>query len=175
MKAIIEPGMARGRISAPPSKSCAHRLLICAALAAGESRIDGAAMSQDILATMDCVQALGAEIREENGSLLVKGCGGQFGAGDSLPVLSCRESGSTLRFMIPLTLCGGGTFRGAERLMARGVSVYEELLESRGVTFVHEKDSLTALQSHLCLLYTSEAADYKSRVVFSVGGVMKEK
>ena len=67
MKAIIEPGMARGKISAPPSKSCAHRLLICAALAAGESRIDGVAMSQDILATMDCVQALGAEIREENG------------------------------------------------------------------------------------------------------------
>lgn len=144
MKAIIEPGMARGKISAPPSKSCAHRLLICAALAAGETRIDGAAMSQDILATMDCVQALGAEIREENGSLLVKGCGGQLGAKDSLPVLSCRESGSTLRFMVPLALCnGGGTFRGAERLMARGVSVYEELLESRGVTFVHEKDSLT--------------------------------
>ena len=93
MKAIIEPGMARGRSSAPPSKSCAHRLLICAALAAGESRIDGAAMSQDILATMDCVQALGAEIREENGSLFVKGCGGQLGARDSLPVLSCRESG----------------------------------------------------------------------------------
>ena len=144
MKAIIEPWMARGRISAPPSKSCAHRLLICAALAAGESRIDGAAISQDILATMDCVQALGAEIREENGSLFVKGCGGQFGAGDSLPVLPCRESGSTLRFLIPTALCaGGGVFQGAERLMARGVSVYEELLKERGVTFAGERDSLT--------------------------------
>lgn len=144
MRAIIGPGPARGRINAPPSKSCAHRLLIGASLAEGESLLDGAAMSQDILATMDCVRALGAEIRVENGHLWVKGCGGQFGVGDSLPVLSCRESGSTLRFMIPLALCGGGgTFRGAERLMARGVSVYEELLESRGVTFVHEKDSLT--------------------------------
>lgn len=90
MKAIIEPGMARGRISAPPSKSCAHRLLICAALAAGESRIDGAAMSQDILATMDCVQALGAEIpgrkRQPVRKRLRRTVGGKgFPAGAFLP------------------------------------------------------------------------------------------
>lgn len=101
MKAIIEPGMARGRISAPPSKSCAHRLLICAALAAGESRIDGAAMSQDILATMDCVQALGAEIPGRKRQPVRKRRRRTVGGKGSLPVLSCRESGSTLRFMIP--------------------------------------------------------------------------
>ena len=124
MRAIIETGAARGCVAAPPSKSCAHRLLIGAALAAGESRIDGVAMSQDILATMDCVRMLGAEVREENGRLWVKGCDGRPEAGASLPVLPCRESGSTLRFLIPTALCaGGGVFRGAERLMARGVSV----------------------------------------------------
>ena len=144
MRAIIEPGLARGRINAPPSKSCAHRLLIGASLAEGESLLDGAAMSQDILATMDCVRALGAEIRVENGHLWVKGCGGRPLVKDSLPVLPCRESGSTLRFLIPTALCaGGGVFQGAERLMARGVSVYEELLKERGVTFAGERDSLT--------------------------------
>ena len=144
MRAIIEPGLARGRINAPPSKSCAHRLLIGASLAEGESRLHGAAMSQDILATMDCVRALGAEIRVENGHLWVKGCGGRPLVKDSLPVLPCRESGSTLRFLIPTALCaGGGIFQGAERLMARGVSVYEELLKERGVTFAGERDSLT--------------------------------
>lgn len=144
MRAIIGPGPARGRINAPPSKSCAHRLLIGASLAEGESLLDGAAMSQDILATMDCVRALGAEIRVENGHLWVKGCGGRTLVKDSLPVLPCRESGSTLRFLIPTALCaGGGVFQGAERLMARGVSVYEELLKERGVTFAGERDSLT--------------------------------
>ena len=144
MRAIIGPGPARGRINAPPSKSCAHRLLIGASLAEGESRLHGAAMSQDILATMDCVRALGAEIRVENGHLWVKGCGGRPLVKDSLPVLPCRESGSTLRFLIPTALCaGGGIFQGAERLMARGVSVYEELLKERGVTFAGERDSLT--------------------------------
>ncbi len=144
MRAIIGPGPARGRINAPPSKSCAHRLLIGASLAEGESLLDGAAMSQDILATMDCVRALGAEIRVENGHLWVKGCGGRPLVKDSLPVLPCRESGSTLRFLIPTALCaGGGIFQGAERLMARGVSVYEELLKERGVTFAGERDSLT--------------------------------
>ena len=144
MRAIIGPGPARGRINAPPSKSCAHRLLIGASLAEGESLLDGAAMSQDILATMDCVRALGAEIRVENGPLWVKGCGGRPLVKDSLPVLPCRESGSTLRFLIPTALgAGGGVFQGAERLMARGVSVYEELLKERGVTFAGERDSLT--------------------------------
>lgn len=144
MRAIIGPGPARGRINAPPSKSCAHRLLIGASLAEGESLLDGAAMSQDILATMDCVRALGAEIRVENGHLWVKGCGGRPLVKDLLPVLPCRESGSTLRFLIPTALCaGGGIFQGAERLMARGVSVYEELLKERGVTFAGERDSLT--------------------------------
>ena len=144
MRAIIGPGPARGRINAPPSKSCAHRLLIGASLAEGESLLDGAAMSQDILATMDCVRALGAEIRVENGHLWVKGCGGRPLVKGSLPVLPCRESGSTLRFLIPTALrAGGGIFQGAERLMARGVSVYEELLKERGVTFAGERDSLT--------------------------------
>ena len=80
----------------------------------------------------------------ENGHLWVKGCGGRPLVKDLLPVLPCRESGSTLRFLIPTALCaGGGIFQGAERLMARGVSVYEELLKERGVTFAGERDSLT--------------------------------
>ena len=172
MRAIIETGAARGCVAAPPSKSCAHRLLIGAALAAGESRIDGVAMSQDILATMDCVRMLGAEVREENGRLWVKGCGGRPEAGASLPVLPCRESGSTLRFLIPTALCaGGGVFRGAERLMARGVSVYEELLKERGVAFAVERDALTVsgrLQPGLYRLRGDVSSQFISGLLFAL-------
>ena len=172
MRAIIETGAARGCVAAPPSKSCAHRLLIGAALAAGESRIDGVAMSQDILATMDCVRMLGAEVREENGRLWVKGCGGRPAAGASLPVLPCRESGSTLRFLIPTALCaGGGVFRGAERLMARGVSVYEELLKERGVAFAVERDALTVsgrLQPGLYRLRGDVSSQFISGLLFAL-------
>ena len=172
MRAIIGPGPARGRINAPPSKSCAHRLLIGASLAEGESLLDGAAMSQDILATMDCVRALGAEIRVENGHLWVKGCGGRPLVKDSLPVLPCRESGSTLRFLIPTALCaGGGIFQGAERLMARGVSVYEELLKERGVAFAVERDALTVsgrLQPGLYRLRGDVSSQFISGLLFAL-------
>ena len=97
MRAIIGPGPARGRINAPPSKSCAHRLLIGASLAEGESLLDGAAMSQDILATMDCVRALGAEIRVENGHWWVKGCGGRPLVKDSLPSCAFELTGPSDR------------------------------------------------------------------------------
>ena len=67
MRAVIAPGTARGTVAAPPSKSMAHRLLICAGLAEGESLITHVDPSEDILATLDCLRALGAEaVREED-------------------------------------------------------------------------------------------------------------
>ncbi len=61
MKVIISPSRAHGRVNAPPSKSFAHRMMICAALAGGTSVIDGVAESEDMLATLDCIRAMGAE------------------------------------------------------------------------------------------------------------------
>ena len=69
MRAIIRPGTARGTVAAPPSKSMAHRLLICAGLADGESLVEGVDPSEDILATIDCLEALGASIRREGSAV----------------------------------------------------------------------------------------------------------
>ena len=132
MRIEIRPGLARGSAAAPPSKSYAHRLLIGAALADGESRLTRIGENQDILATEDGLRALGAEIRREGEVTVVRGTGQTIRGGGTLP---CRESGSTLRFLIPVSLLGGGgDFTGAARLMERGAGVYTTALPAHGAT-----------------------------------------
>ena len=86
-------------------------MIICAALASGESRIENAEMSEDILATLDCVRALGAEAETDGRTVIktirIRGCGNRLfdrDRADAVPRLCCRESGSTLRFLIPCLL-----------------------------------------------------------------------
>lgn len=132
MKAVILPGTARGSAAAPPSKSMAHRLLICAALTEGETVVSGVDPSEDILATEDCLRALGAGIDRSGTDVRVKG----FDPRRSSPaVLRCRESGSTLRFMIPLCLLSGQPMRleGSSVLLSRPLSVYETLCREQGL------------------------------------------
>ena len=133
MNVLIRPGIARGTVAAPPSKSMAHRLLICAALAEGESIVRGVDRSEDILATADCLSALGASLSWDGSSVRVRGCDPRK-AGPA--VLRCRESGSTLRFMIPLCLLSGSAMRleGSETLLSRPLSVYEDLCRERNLT-----------------------------------------
>ena len=142
MTVTIHPGRAAGTVAAPPSKSCGHRMLLCAALASGESRIRGIAQSQDMLATMDCIRAMGGDCRLEGDTALVAGTGG---AAAPSAVYPCRESGSTLRFCIPPALVPGGTatFTGTPRLMERGVGLYEALFSARGVAVTKTPDSAT--------------------------------
>ena len=142
MTVTIYPGRAAGTAAAPPSKSCGHRMLLCAALAAGESRIDGIARSQDMLATMDCIRAMGGACRLEGETACVTGIGGAVRPNGTYP---CRESGSTLRFCIPAALLSGGraVFTGAPRLLERGVGIYEELLGPRGITVAKTPESVT--------------------------------
>ena len=127
MTVMIEPGLLAGAVTPPPSKSQAHRLLIARALA-GENLDDPAhrADSQDIRATRDCLKSL----REGEGEL---------------PVLECGESGSTLRFLIPVALAlrGGGVFRGRGRLMDRPQEPYFRIFDGMGITHRREGDSLT--------------------------------
>jgi len=113
MNIRIEKGYAHGTVAAPPSKSYAHRLLICAALAQGVSTIRGIALSEDILATIDCIEALGGKVTLEGTTCKVEGVAGRKPEPDDLPIYNCRESGSTLRFFIPiaLALTGGGVFK----------------------------------------------------------------
>ncbi len=141
MRAIIRPGAARGIVAAPPSKSMAHRLLICAALAEGESLVRGVDPSEDILATADCLTALGASLSWEGSAVRVRGCDPRKA---SPAVLRCRESGSTLRFMIPLCLLSGSAMRleGSETLLSRPLSVYENLCREQGHILRREEGGL---------------------------------
>ena len=118
MIATFKPCKLSGTIDAPPSKSMAHRYLIGAALANGVSVLSGIDYSEDILASIDCLRALGAKITIDGDQVSVDPSG--FMQVDA-PVLECRESGSTLRFFIPLALCLGKnvTLRGSKRLFER--------------------------------------------------------
>ena len=146
MNVTIHPGTLAGTVTPPGSKSQAHRFLIGAALAQGESVIRNVAMSRDIGATMACLAALGAEVSRSGDTVSVRG----GGAVPDMPVLDCGESGSTLRFLIPaaLALAGGGTFRGSGRLMERPLSPYFDIFREQGISFELEGDTLRA-EGHL--------------------------
>lgn len=134
MTVHIRSGHAKGTVAAPPSKSFAHRALICAALARGTSTVRGIAESEDVLATLDCVRSLGAEVALKDGIAAVRG-----GAGTADNRFSCRESGSTLRFFLPLCLLRDTscTLTGSERLMERPQDVYETICREQGLKFAH--------------------------------------
>ena len=139
MNVIIYPGRLSGKITPPSSKSQAHRLLIGAALAEGESTVRNVAFSQDIEASLRCIAALGAETVREGNTVRVRG----GGPGPDMPVLDCGESGSTLRFLIPVALAaGGGIFLGSGRLMERPLEPYFEIFREKNITFSREGDTL---------------------------------
>ncbi len=136
MKVRIRPSLARGQVKAPPSKSMAHRLLICAGLCPGEeSLVEGIELSQDVSATIDCLRAMGAVCEIEGDAVRVRGIDA-CSCAVSGP-LYCRESGSTLRFFVPLALLCGENVRlsGSEKLMSRPLGVYEKLCKERGLLF----------------------------------------
>ncbi len=142
MNATFKPCSLKGTISAPPSKSMAHRYLIGAALSGQTCSLSGVDYSEDILASIDCLKALGADITTENDIVTVNPeC---FTNAES-PVLECRESGSTLRFFIPLALCLGKeiTLKGSKRLLERPLDVYEELCREKGFIFKKDENSVT--------------------------------
>ena len=143
MRVTIERSRVFGTLEAPPSKSMAHRLLICAGLAEGRGVIDRVDPSQDVLATARALEALGARVRLEEGRAVVDGCGGRLTAPDG-PV-DCGESGSTLRFFIPLLAGCGRPVRllGHGRLMQRPQDVYARLFERQSLPFSQTQQELT--------------------------------
>ena len=131
MNLTITPGKLSGTVTPPPSKSQAHRLLICAALAGEGSVIHNLADSQDIRATRRCLAELTTDRR-------------------TLPELDCGESGSTLRFLIPLALAlrGGGVFTGHGRLMERPQKPYFDLFDEKGIQY-EQKDGVLTVEGRL--------------------------
>ena len=150
MNVTITPGLLSGTITPPPSKSQSHRLLIAAALAEGVSMLKNVALSQDIQATIRCLEALGASFRWEGDTLAVTGLAGKPVPQGELPLLDCGESGSTLRFLIPIALAlrGGGRFTGHGRLMERPQGPYFDLFREKGISF-QQKDGVLTVRGRL--------------------------
>ena len=130
MNVVITPGGLSGAVRVPASKSAAHRLLICAALADGPTRVSISSLNRDIEATAGCLRALGADIAAEGGALKVSPVAGI----PAKATLDCGESGSTLRFLLPVAAALGGsfTFTGHGRLPQRPNAPLVEALKAHG-------------------------------------------
>lgn len=143
MIVTIKPGKAYGCVKAPPSKSMAHRYLICSALSQKISEIKGVGTSKDIEATIGCLKSLGAEIEVVGDTVKIGGI--DFEKDVSSDSLFCNESGSTLRFLIPICLLFGQklSLYGSERLMERSLSVYADICKSQGIEFLQTNNCVT--------------------------------
>lgn len=153
MTLTITPRNLAGTVAVPPSKSQAHRLLIAAALAHGSSLIRGLTSSKDMEATRRCLGELGAEFEETADGLVVHGMAANSMSPlrrMALPRLDCGESGSTLRFLIPVALAvrGGGVFTGQGRLMERPLEPYFDLFRQKNI-FFEQTDGVLTVQGLL--------------------------
>lgn len=140
MKVKIYKSTPKGVLNAPPSKSYSHRYLIAAMLANNESKISNIYFSNDVLATLDCLSSFGCAYKKDFDSV-------SFYKDETLnsrPIFNCNESGSTLRFMIPIALTKyeEATFTGSEKLISRGIGVYEDLFIKQGIEVNKCKDSI---------------------------------
>lgn len=141
------PSQLEGRVTIPPSKSLAHRYLIGAALSPGESHILNIAKSVDIVSTMDALKGLGVKFKEEKiddntSNYRVEGVGYPKAVGHE--AFDCAESGSTLRFLIPLLLLTGEKTQvtGRGKLVERPLDVYYELFDKKGIEYENNQGLL---------------------------------
>ncbi len=129
----ISPTKLSGKVVVPPSKSVAHRMIIAAALSDGVSTISNLFPSVDITATMDCMKSLGAKISFSNNTAVIEGIKNS----PDKAVLDCCESGSTLRFLIPVACALGvdAEFMGRGKLPQRPITPFLDELPKHGVSF----------------------------------------
>ena len=147
MDLTITPGKLSGSITAIPSKSQAHRLLICAAFSDGPTELICPATNRDIEATCDCLNALGATITRTHDGYQVE----PMGTPPATATLNCCESGSTLRFMLPIVGALGvnATFQMAGRLPQRPLSPLWEEMERMGCTLTRPTENTIRCQGQL--------------------------
>lgn len=143
MKSVkITPQVLKGNITIPSSKSLCHRSIICAALAEGESHIDNVVFSEDIYATWECMEKLGAEIEKTgDSSLRIRGAYPKNKEGE---ILNCNESGSTLRFLIPIAMLSDERvlFTGRGKLVSRPLDTYYRIFEEQGIKYTTQNGNL---------------------------------
>ena len=137
---IINPSKAKGKMTAPPSKSMAHRHLICAALALGKSVIHNIDLSEDIKATLSCIEQMGVKSEITGSTITVYGNPSLNCPASDKRIFNCNESGSTLRFFIPLAMLSGSKsfFIGSDVLMTRPLSVYEDICRKQNILLEHK-------------------------------------
>lgn len=143
MKVKISPSkLKETQIQIPPSKSMAHRAIICAALADGISRITHIDYSVDILTTLEAMRQLGAKITKFDHEVEIQGIASFEQCNEAF--VECNESGSTLRFLIPIFSLTGKriTFSGSERLLQRPQDIYAAMFQEQGLTLEQAKNNI---------------------------------
>lgn len=166
----INKGSAAGRIQAPPSKSMAHRTLICGALSSG-STVTGVEFSEDIKATIACLKNLGAKVEIEGSTVKIGGL--LENNSDIVNPLNCNESGSTLRFLLPICLLKGksAVLSGKKRLFERSLSIYEEICNAQGIKYKQTEDCVAVsgtLQSGLYEVRGDISSQFISGLLFAL-------
>ena len=163
MKLTIEPKSLKGEIEAIPSKSAAHRLLICAALADKPTEIYCPSLSKDIEATAQCLKALGAGIDYCEGTFFVQ----PVDKVNKDALLDCGESGSTLRFILPVVcaLGGGARIKMHGRLPQRPLSPLWEELETHGARLSRPEADIIAVAGKISAGDYSIRADISSQYI----------
>lgn len=149
MNVTIAPAQLKGTVTPPPSKSQAHRLIIAAALSDGFCKLSNVDLSEDIQATLRCMRTLDADASADG--TIIRGADLVDGHEEPAPeVMDCGESGSTLRFLIPVALAlkGGGKFTGHGRLMERPQEPYFALFREKGI-FYEQKDGVLTVRGKL--------------------------
>ena len=136
MVVTIKPQKIKGEVSVPPSKSVAPRLVIAAALSKGTSKVENLSFSKDITATVNAMRSLGAQIDISGNTAIIKG----IEKPPEKAVIDCCESGSTLRFLIPVVCALGvqATFLGQGKLPQRPITPYLDELPKHGAQFDYQ-------------------------------------
>ena len=143
----IYPNKLEGKVKIPPSKSMAHRAVICAALSDGISKVTNIDYSDDIIATIDAMRSLGAKINKREDYLEVYGINSadnDIKKSDELRVIDCNESGSTLRLLVPIAALfdGKNNFVGRGNLGKRPLNTYYEIFDKQGIEYSYKEGVL---------------------------------
>ena len=167
---VLFPSILDGEIQSPPSKSLSHRALICAALAKGTSTIKNIIFSDDIIATISALEQLGAKFDKSANKVIVHGIKKRLPLSN---LVNCNESGSTLRFLIPLFSLSNKKiqFTGKKTLLNRPLSIYEKIFKEDGNIFDINNDVITvngSIKAKEYLLKGNVSSQFFSGLMFAL-------
>lgn len=182
---IIKADKLVGELSPPPSKSVLHRYIIASSLAKGVSKIENISFSEDIIATIEAMKKLGAKIEQKDNYLLIDGRDTFKNLNENIEI-DCNESGSTLRFLFPLSIVEENKvlFKGRGKLFKRPMTPYFEnfekfkikhsyidenaiLLEGQLKAGIYEIDGNISSQFITGLLFSLPLLDGKSKIIIN--------